>query len=220
MDQSSEDCGQAPDARRAGSGAWSEARLTRRAACALGAGLSLGAFSGVAMGLTPAVTASAGAGIRYVVTDRRYPESLQFAAALAERGAGRLEVTDGLTRLWRAALVPLWQGKSGAVAGLTRTETWAGLAEQARSAGRRSILVGHHVIFEEDGATAHSLTLTQPTPGIVPALERCGDAWPQGLADFAAHYRTGGRRTARACHRAEIHAGAPVSRVLTSWIIA
>lgn len=172
------------------------------------------------MGRASAATTEEGADIRYVVTDRRHAESLLFAAPLVERGAHRLEVTDGLTRLWREALTPLWQGQSGAVAGLTQTETWAGLAEQARSAGRRSVLVGHHTFLGGEGAAAHSLTLTQATPGIVPALTRCGDAWPQAMAEFAAHYRAGERRAAKVCHPSTAHASTPISRVLTSWIIA
>lgn len=221
VNRSSESCREALDAQLAGLDAWrDEARLTRRAACALGVGLSFGALSGAAMGRTSVTTASAGADICYVVTDRRHRESLQFAGPLMERGALRLEVTDGLTRLWREALVPLWQGGSGAVAGLTQTETWGGLAEQARSAGRRSVLVGHHAFSSGAGGAAHSLTLTQTTPGIVPALARCGDAWPQGLAEFAAHYGTGGRRAAKVCHPSAAYPGTLNSRVLTSWIIA
>lgn len=200
-------------------GSWDGARFTRRQACSL-VGFSFGALAG-SIGLArPAAAAASAPGIRYVVTDRRYAESVLFGAALAERGADRLEVTDGLTRLWSAALAPLWQGASGAVAGLTRTATWAGLAEQARSAGRRSILVGHHVLFEGDSLAAHSLTLTQPSSAIVPLLERCGHAWPQAMAAFAAGYNAGACRIADARHHSKVSAGAPVSHVLTSWIIA
>lgn len=193
--------------------------LTRRGACSLAAGLSVGAFAGI--GGARAVIANAAAPeIRYVVTDRRYSESLIFGATLMEFGAARLEVTDGLTRLWSEALAPLWQGKSGAVAGLTLSETWAGLAEQARSDGRRSVLIGHHVLFEGENRRAHNLTLTQASPGIVPALERSGDAWQQVMAKFAAHYSCGGHRIANARHRSAAYVSAPVSLALTSWIIA
>lgn len=220
MNRLGEDCGRTLGTHRAGPDAWRAVRLTRRAACGLAAGLSAGAFAGIARGETADATPADGPDIRYVVTDRRHAESLLFAAPLVERGALRLEVTDGLTRLWRAALAPLWQGKSGVVAGLTLTATWTCLAEQARSAGRRSILVGHHALAEGREAAAHSLALTQATPGIVPALTRCGDAWPQAMAEFAAHYRVGGGRPAKVRHRPAAHAAAAVSRVLTSWIIA
>lgn len=71
--------------------------------------------------------------IRYIVTDRRYPESLAHARALAVQGAKTLEVSDGLTRLWQENLLPLWQQGEGAVAGLTTRAVWQCLAEQARS---------------------------------------------------------------------------------------
>lgn len=158
--------------------------------------------------------------IGYVVTDQRSVQSLAFGAALVDQGAERLELTDGLTRLWRDNLVPLWKGKSGAVAGLTLTQTWAGLAEQARSAGRRSVLVGHHFLVEGGGAATHSMSLTRPTPGLVPLLERFGEAWPQALAKFSARYPTGDRRTPDACHGRAPVASASVVQILTSWIIA
>ncbi|RDK06265.1 hypothetical protein [Cupriavidus lacunae] len=71
--------------------------------------------------------------IRYIVMDRRYPQSLAYAKAQAEKGGKPLEVTDGLTRLWQEHLHPLWQQGEGAVAGLTTLAVWQCLAEQARS---------------------------------------------------------------------------------------
>lgn len=71
--------------------------------------------------------------IRYIVTDRRYGLSLAHAEALAAQCGRTLEVNDGLTRLWRENLLPLWQQGEGAVAGLTTRAVWQCLAEQARS---------------------------------------------------------------------------------------
>jgi hypothetical protein len=71
--------------------------------------------------------------IRYIVTDRRYPQSLAHAEALAAQCGRTLEVSDGLTRLWQENLLPLWQQGEGAVAGLTTRAVWDCLAEQARS---------------------------------------------------------------------------------------
>lgn len=192
-------------------------RLTRRAVCTLGAGLSVGVFAG--FGGSRAVAAEVH-DIRYVITDRRYAQSLEFGAILEGRGARRLEVSDGLTRLWREALVPLWEGKAGAVAGITQRGTWACLAEQARSAGLRSVLVGHHVFAAGDEPAAHVLSMPRPIPSIAAALERCGGAWPQVMADVAARYPAEARRIPDTCYRGAATAGSPSSLALTSWIIA
>jgi hypothetical protein len=76
--------------------------------------------------------------VRYIVTDRRYPQSRAHAEALAWEGGKTLEVTDGLTRLWQESLEPLWQQGAGAVAGLTTRAVWQSLAEQARSHALRT----------------------------------------------------------------------------------
>jgi hypothetical protein len=79
--------------------------------------------------------------VRFVVTDRRLPQSLAFAIEHAEKGSARLEVTNGLTRLWQESLMPLWREQGGAVAGLTTREVWHCLAEQARSQSRRTVVL-------------------------------------------------------------------------------
>lgn len=82
--------------------------------------------------------------IRYVVTDRRLPQSLAFGEAYAASGGTRLEVTEGLTRLWQESLAPLWRERGGAVAGFTTREVWHCLAEQARSQSHRTIMLQQH----------------------------------------------------------------------------
>lgn len=71
--------------------------------------------------------------IRYVVTDRRYPQCQAHAKALAAQCGRTLEVSEGLTRMWQDNLLPLWQQGEGAVAGVTTRAVWQCLAEQARS---------------------------------------------------------------------------------------
>lgn len=79
--------------------------------------------------------------LRYVVTDRRYRDSLDIAAAWVS-GVPRLEVADGLTPLWQAVLLPLWRVPgSGAVAGVTSRPVFDCLAEQARSHGRHALVL-------------------------------------------------------------------------------
>ncbi len=76
--------------------------------------------------------------IRYIVVDRRYPQSLAHAKVLAMQGGKTLEVSDGLTRLWQENLQPMWKQREGAVTGLTTRAVWQGLAEQARSHALRT----------------------------------------------------------------------------------
>lgn len=82
--------------------------------------------------------------VRFVVTDRRLPQSLAFAIEHAKKDSARLEVTNGLTRLWQESLVPFWREQDGAVAGLTTREVWHCLAEQARSQSRRTVVLHQH----------------------------------------------------------------------------
>lgn len=79
--------------------------------------------------------------VRYVVTDRRYPQSLAFARTVKAPAASQLEVTEGLTRMWQDSLEPLWERDGGAVVGLTTIAVWHCLAEQGRSQGRSSRLL-------------------------------------------------------------------------------
>ena len=89
--------------------------------------------------------------VRYVVTDRRFAQSLDHGRSLVAQGARRLEVTEGLTRLWQDALAPLWQSQdSGEVVGLTTFEVWQCLSEQARGAWHASHLLQHHGLADAD----------------------------------------------------------------------
>jgi hypothetical protein len=86
---------------------------------------------------TPA-SAAAAADIRYIVTDGRYPQSLEHAKTLTAQNSQTLDINDGLTRLWQEHLHPLWQQGEGAVAGVTTRAVWQCLAEQARSHALRT----------------------------------------------------------------------------------
>lgn len=79
--------------------------------------------------------------VRYVVTDRRHPQSVAFARSIGVSVEQSLEVTDGLTRLWQESLVPLWERPEGTVLGVTTRDVWHCLAEQARSQRRQARLL-------------------------------------------------------------------------------
>jgi hypothetical protein len=130
-----------------------------------------------------------------------------------------LEVTDGLTRLWREALLPLWQEKGGAVAGLTERGTWDCIAEQARSAMRKPILVAHHAVAA-DGAAAHRISAPSAVLRSAGRLDRCGRVWPQAMAQLATRCAAQERIQAGDAYRSPTLAGPPPSLALVSWIIA
>jgi hypothetical protein len=194
-----------------------QSRFTRREACTLGLGLSAGAFLGSsptrAMSATPAA-------VRYVLTDNRHPESLAFGAFMCGRGAQRLEATDGLTRLWREALLPLWQSNGGAVAGLTSQDICTGIAEQARSWGRRPALVGRHSFGEQGAGAMHLVRGPREIVQAAPALDRCGAAWPQMMGCLVVQRPApGGRQASSPVYRSPVLTGSPAAKSLVSWII-
>lgn len=198
------------------------AMISRRGMCGLVAGLAVLPLPGVSAGVFAAELPTARDDIRYVLTDERHPESLQFAAVFERRGVARLEVTDGLTRLWRDALVPLWREKSGAIAGLTRRETWVCVAEQARSCRRKSILSARHGMTMDGRVTEHFVSGSRPTLADATLLQSCGTAWPTAVADLALHCTTasgaaGDHGRFRVGPAAE---DAAPSSFLVSWVIA
>ena len=104
--------------------------------------------------MASALAASRYEDIRYVITDSRHAQSLEFGRRLSSTGSTRLEITDGVTKLWQESLAPLWRGRGGAVAGLTTREAWHCLAEQARSQAHRTVVLRQH-----DGETGHRYPL-------------------------------------------------------------
>jgi hypothetical protein len=128
-------------------------RMDRRSFLALGGAAATLSLGGLA---SAQLRATAPAAFRYVVTDRRINESLAFGETMCKQGSIRLEVTEGLTRLWQESLLPLWRVEGGAVTGLTAPGVWICLAEQARSHMRKSRLIGRRTV---DAASSAPLSL-------------------------------------------------------------
>lgn len=182
--------------------------MTRRSILALGAAIPAG--------LCMAAPALAGSAlrhdIRYVVTDRRFLQSVLFGAALEAKGARRLDVTDGLTRAWRDTLAPLWRSRPGAVAGLTAASVRDCLVEQARGCGHRLVLSGHHQLEHDGGFAVHSFSAIEP---IHHTLARASDTWPMQLAHLVAGYAAD--RPAPVARGDVVRSGTAIT--LTSWMI-
>ncbi len=193
-------------------------KLSRRTVCSLGAGLSAIALLGL-----PEVRAFAAQryDIRYVLTDKRYAQSMVFGNSLLRQGSTRLEITDGLTRLWLDALVPLWRRKEGAIAGLTLRETWVCVAEQARSCGRRSVLVGRHALAADGNVTNHTLSAPRIVLNDAATLVSGKEQWPHVMARLITQCPTNDRCPASAEQfQSSSAAVAAPSAHLVSWIIA
>lgn len=119
---------------------------------------------------------------RYIITDRRHVESLEFCNVFTAHGATRLEVTDGLTQIWQDVLVPHWREPSGVIAGMTSRGVWNCLAEQARSQGRRSVLIGRHAIEPNASAAVHFITAPPAALNIAATLDGRRHVWPEVMA--------------------------------------
>lgn len=191
--------------------------VTRRDVCRM----AVAASAATLITLSPAqATSAARAPLRFVVRDRRIPESMTFAASLARRGATILEVTDGLTALWQSRLGPLWHNGDGAVAGLTRAPVWECLAEMARGHGKRTAFAGRHGGDPASSGRSHRLVAPPEAIAGAPALQECGAAWPVIVAGLAHGCRAPSRQPA-AYRTGSSSQGAWTSTdQLVSWVIA
>lgn len=157
--------------------------------------------------------------IPYVLTDRRFRQSVEFGNALSTRGSQPFEVTAGLTAIWRQVLVPLWATPGGAVAGLTSREVWECVAEQARSHGRRSVLVGFHGSDPQSGAAGHWLQGPPQLLKSAAALEGSNEAWPLTMAALVTRCNKGALACAGEWRSSAALPNAPPASSLVSWII-
>jgi hypothetical protein len=192
-------------------------RIGRRSVLVLGGAATTAALAGLTPKLAQATEPGA---IRYVVTDRRYEESLAFGEALVRQGATRLELTDGLTRLWQEVLSPHWRDGTGGVAGLTAMGAWHGLSEQARGQARRSALIGRHAIGPQSAGAEHIVTAPAPVLAATLAAAGLDQSWPRTMAAVMNRCSTAPRQC-DAQWRNEAQFDAEARRYsLVSWIIA
>lgn len=193
-----------------------EWRFDRRSVLAMGGGLAALGVLGHARLQDPR---SGKSHIHYVITDRRHGESLAFGQALARNGSIPLDVTGGLTSMWRETLLPLWKQTGGAIAGLTSLDVFICLREQARSEGRHSKLIGRHRIEESSASASHTVTAPQTAIAIAALSEINPAQWPAVMAQLVSICPSGPlicdagwRGGAALPAKAQI-------RSLTSWII-
>lgn len=158
-------------------------------------------------------------GIRFVITDRRFPESTAFGRQMEHFGAERLEVTGGITQLWQERLVPLWREQAGIVAGLTTRAVWDGLSQQALGQFRKPRLLGDHRIGNVGSAAQHKLTLPVEMPKSARAALLEAGAWPAAMAMFV-RYCSDIRGTGQnICEVGTQEPGHVVQNQLVSWIV-
>jgi hypothetical protein len=158
--------------------------------------------------------------IRFIVVDGRISESKALAAALSREGAQRLEVTSGLTAVWKDHLYPHWQGsRGGAVVGLTTRSVWDGLSQQAHGQFRRGRIIGVHQIGATSKNCQHRIEAHVRASITTSGLALSSEQWPQEVAQIMAQYSQ-----QRGCPREAKHFGPAIPaqdlrHQLVSWII-
>lgn len=173
---------------------------------------TLATIPGAAHAATPRQT------IRFVVVDGRISESKALGAKLCREGVQRLEVTSGLTAIWKDHLYPHWRDSPpGAVVGLTTRSVWDGLSQQAHGQFRKGRIIGLHQFGTTNMHCQHSIE----APGHpLPSIELGGEEhWPLQVAQLLTHVVPQG-----GCSRHSMHMGQPIPphdlrRQLLSWII-
>lgn len=158
--------------------------------------------------------------IRFIVVDGRISESKALAATLSLEGAQRLEVTSGLTAVWKDHLYPHWQGsRGGAVVGLTTRSVWDGLSQQAHGQFRRSRIIGVHQLGATSEKYQHRIEAPVRASIATSGLALSSEQWPQEVAQIMAQYSQ-----QRGCPREAKHFGSAIPaqdlrHQLVSWII-
>lgn len=158
--------------------------------------------------------------IRYVVTDRRQPASVEFGRVLSAGGARRRDISTGLTAIWQESLLPLWRNGVGSVAGLTTRPVWECLVEQARSQALRPVLTGFHWVDPRSGEVSHRIVASPRLIATASTLDSDRGNWPVAMAALAGRCSS----LEQGC-AAEYRAGARApdgtsSQSLVSWVIA
>lgn len=157
--------------------------------------------------------------IRYVVTDRRIPESVAFGDTLVGMGAIRLEATQGVTQMWQQVLGPHWRDAAGATVGLTSISLWQCLAEQARGEHRRAQRLGRHRLEAGDGAASHVVLHAGEDSAL--AGRMAGQAtWPAVAAHLAAQCVATPAATLRETSCRSPQDATADHTMLTSWMIS
>jgi hypothetical protein len=157
--------------------------------------------------------------VRFVVVDERISESKAFGAALLREGVQRLEVTSGLTAVWRDHLHPHWQRSQGAVVGLTTRSVWDGLSQQAHGQFRKARIVGIHHLAGTVELCQHSIEAPLEANVAHQKLALATARWPQEVARLLARYsnQTGCARESKLYGNAV--PAELLRQQLVSWII-
>jgi hypothetical protein len=123
--------------------------------------------------------------IRFVIADQRFRESKALGEKLSREGAQRLEVTSGLTAIWKDYLYPHWQrSEGGAVVGLTTRSVWDGLSQQAYGQFRKGRMIGLH----QSGTTSEQCQHSIEAPvRAMPNVELGAEHWPLEVAQLLTH---------------------------------
>ena len=149
--------------------------------------LKLGGAASIAL-LAPAGTAPVTAVPRgtasstIVLADRRYAESVIFAASLERHGARVIELASDRARTWSDAVEPLLPAGLRSLAGLTLESDLFVLERLAAQSGARKCYVGMHDWRCREGS-AHRLSATIDLDPIATALVTGKERWAESLGE-------------------------------------
>lgn len=168
----------------------------------------------------PRFPASPDGPVRFVISDRRFQQSEEFAKYLEQYGAESLDVSGGLTALWQERLVPHWRDSRGMVAGLTTRAVWDGLSQQALGQFRKPRLVGQHRFAGSNGKAFHQLDLPAAPLRMLGSSSFDDDAWPVRMAQLVRQCARDGGADRGTCRIGRPPRDLHETNQLISWMIA
>jgi hypothetical protein len=184
--------------------------------------LKLGGAASIAL-LAPAGTAPVAAVPRgtasstIVLADRRYAESVIFAASLQRQGARVIELASDRARTWSDAVEPLLPAGLRSLAGLSLESDLFVLERLASQSGAHKCYVGMHDWRCRDGS-AHRLSATIDLDPIATALVTGKEHWPQSLGEALGQTEMESRTERRLVLNCPMPA-ARGPRFFVSWLI-
>jgi hypothetical protein len=152
-----------------------------------------------------------------VLADRRYAESVIFAASLERQGAKVIELAPDRARTWSDAVEPRLASGLRFLAGLTLESDLFVLERLAAHSGARKCYVGLHDWRCRQGS-AHRLSATIDLDPIATALVNGKERWPESLGETLGQTKMESRTERRLAFNCPMTAaGGP--RFFVSWLI-
>jgi hypothetical protein len=190
--------------------------MDRREVLKLGGAASIALLAPAAV--SPVAAAPSGtASSTIVLADRRYAESVIFAASLERQGARVIDLAPDRARTWFDAVEPRLAAGLRFLAGLTLESDLFVLERLAAHSGARRWYVGVHD-WRCRESSAHRLSATIDLDPIATALVNGKERWPESLGEALGQTKM----ESRAERRLALNCPMPAARgprFFVSWLI-